>query len=509
MSNIKSNKDVVAYVVARVSSGEQESNGAQIERLRRYTQTIGFKEVIENQIEESSRKADRKKFQEIIAEICKSKNTCALVVDTIDRLQRSYKESVMLDEMRKTGKVELHFYREGLVIHRDSNSSDLMRWDMGVLFAKSYVLQLSDNVKRAFEQKRKDGCWIGSAMFGYDNVPKDSEKRTRADLVINEYEAYYVREIFERYATGNYSLNSMCDWLAKEGVKTKKGLRFKSSALHHLMCNPFYYGVMQTQYGNFEHRYEPLIKKRLFMDVQSELNKKNNNPILQKGVMKFAFGNGLLSCKNCGCSVSGQTKKGKFTYYHCTNAKKICKRIYVPEAELMKQVTDMLKSLFITDEQIKEVCDHLKKHHDSQTLFHHDTVRRLQAEYNGCQTKMNQILDLLIDSKITQERYDEKVAEYSSRQEAINSELEDLTIDNKNHHITARTILLLAQNAVELFESSDIEEKQAIVKLISYNSLLDGKNLEFTMRKPFDSVLELSKRPVLLPGQDSNLRPID
>lgn len=92
------------------------------------------------------------------------------------------------------------------------------------------------------------------------------------------------------------------------------------------------------------------------------------------------------------------------------------------------------------------------------------------------------------------------MAEYTSRQEEINSELEDLTTDNKNHHITARTILLLAQNAVELFESSDIEEKQAIVKLISYNSLLDGKNLEFTMRKPFDSVLELSKHPVLLPG---------
>ncbi len=500
MSHIKTKKDVTAYVVARVSDKEQESNEAQIHRLRRYSQSVGFKEVIEYQIKESSTKADRKKFQEIIAEISKSKNTCALVVDTIDRLQRSYKESVMLDEMRKTGKVELHFYREGLVIHRDSNSAEIIRWDMGVLFAKSYVLQLSDNVKRAFEHKRKDGCWIGTALFGYDNVPRNKEKRTRADLVVNHYEAYYVKEIFERYRTGNYSLNTLCDWLAKEKVKTKKGLPFKSSALHHLLCNPFYHGVMQTQYGNFPHRYEPLIKKSLFLEVQRELDKKNNNPILQKGAMKFAFGNGLLSCKNCGCSISGQTKKGKFTYYHCTDAKKICKRIYVPEAELMKQVVDMLKSLFITDEQISEVCDYLKKHHDSQTLFHRDNISRLQNEYNSCQTRMNQLLELLIDGKVAQDRYDEKVTEYTSRQEEINSELEDLTTDNKNHHITARTILLLAQNAVELFESSDIEEKQAIVKLISYNSLLDGKNLEFTMRKPFDSVLELSKRPVLLRG---------
>lgn len=44
-----------------------------------------------------------------------------------------------------------------LILDKNSNSTDVMRWDMSVMFAKAYVLQLSDNVKRSLEQSRKEG----------------------------------------------------------------------------------------------------------------------------------------------------------------------------------------------------------------------------------------------------------------------------------------------------------------------------------------------------------------
>ena len=60
--------------------------------------------------------------------------------------------------------------REGLVLNLKSNSSDILRWDMGVMFARSYVLQLSDNVKRSKEQAVKNGSWIGLAPLGYIHI---------------------------------------------------------------------------------------------------------------------------------------------------------------------------------------------------------------------------------------------------------------------------------------------------------------------------------------------------
>ncbi len=39
------------------------------------------------------------------------------IADTVDRVQRSFKESVLLDELMRQNKIELHFYREGMVLN--------------------------------------------------------------------------------------------------------------------------------------------------------------------------------------------------------------------------------------------------------------------------------------------------------------------------------------------------------------------------------------------------------
>ena len=70
----------------------------------------------------------------------KSKSTIALVVDSVDRLQRGFKESQLLDDLiKKDNILEIHFYKEGFVVHKDSTSSDIMRWDFSILGAKMYV----------------------------------------------------------------------------------------------------------------------------------------------------------------------------------------------------------------------------------------------------------------------------------------------------------------------------------------------------------------------------------
>lgn len=193
-----------AIILARVSSKEQEDNNsipAQTRRLNEYAVRLDL-HIIENyQLVESSTKANRTKFTEIIATIRKSKEPIALVTDTIDRLQRDFKESVMLDELRKAGKIELHFVREGLIINQLSNSADILRWDMGVMFAKSYVTQLSDNVKRSQEEKLRNGEWLSSAPFGYKNVRRDGKAWIEPDA-----NADIVRAMFKLYATGAYSM---------------------------------------------------------------------------------------------------------------------------------------------------------------------------------------------------------------------------------------------------------------------------------------------------------------
>lgn len=135
-----------AIILARVSSQEQElgnSIPAQVHKMREYTERKGLQIHEVQEITESSSIDTRKKFDLIIKTIQASKEPIALVADTIDRVQRSFKESIILGDLVKQGKLEIHFIRENLIIDKSSNSSDHIRWDMGVMFARSYVLQLS------------------------------------------------------------------------------------------------------------------------------------------------------------------------------------------------------------------------------------------------------------------------------------------------------------------------------------------------------------------------------
>jgi len=236
-----------AILLARVSSKEQEerqSMPAQERRLRDYAERRGLTIDEVFKITESSTKDTRKEFEKIIVKIKKSKEIIALVADTIDRVQRSFKESVVLEDLRKDGKVEIHFMREGLILNLKSNSADILRWDMGVMFARSYVLQLSDNVKRSKEQAAKNGIWIGLAPMGYIHSIDESSEKT---IVPDPTNSHFITKLFEMYATGNYSLLKLREEAKKLGFKSRKGQQIAKSQIDQILKNPFYCGMMKTK----------------------------------------------------------------------------------------------------------------------------------------------------------------------------------------------------------------------------------------------------------------------
>tara|TARA_Y100000310_G_scaffold288684_2_gene314557 strand:- start:4542 stop:6038 length:1497 start_codon:yes stop_codon:yes gene_type:complete len=496
-----------SIILARVSTEEQESNPAQVMRLKEFAKNKGFSDSKIYEIEESSTKAYRKKFQEILDEIKKTEGETILFVDTIDRLQRSFRESVVFDDLRKEGKVEIYFYRENLHLHQNSNSSELIRWDMGVMFARSYVLQLGDNVKRRFEQKRKAGEWTGPAPFGYKNIPLDEEKRLRKDIVPHEENSKYVIEWYEKYTTGEYSYKKLAKEYSQKGITTDKGKPVHQSFLHFVLSNPFYYGVARSnKYGEYEHKYQPLISKKLWDEVQKVSDKRNNNPTKTKS-SEFIFGN-LMKCANCGCSMTAELKKNKYVYYSCTNAKGNCKRLYTNEQIFIKQIKTLLDRLKLKDSQIAEIVAYLKKNHENKTSYHNSEIARLQAEYKEFQAKIDRLLDLRLEDSITQADYDRKHKKLIEQRQNVEVQLEELGLADESYHITANTVLNLAKRASEIFESSEVAQKQQILKLILQNPVVKEKRLEYSLRSPFNTIFEYKRSP-LLRGWDSNPQPLD
>lgn len=485
-----------AIIFARVSDKKQDSNEAQVVRVSDYVRYKGLTPWKTYEIEESSTKGDREKFQEVVKEIEKSKEPIAIVVDTVDRLQRSFKESVLLEDLRKTGKLEIHFYRENLILNKDSNSADLLRWDMAVMFARSYVLQLSDNVKRKFEQKRRNGEWTGKAPIGYKNI---GEEKGNKDIIPDTKTAHLIQKMFELYATGNYSTKTIRTEITKTGLKSSVNKPLALSMISHILNNPFYYGEMKSKGKIYPHKYKPLISKELFDRCQSVRKSWGKKPF-KYAAKPFIF-RGLLRCANCGCAMSPETAKGKYIYYSCTNAKKdICnKKVYIPEKDLLKPIYEVLERFsLIPQETIDKIVDGLKKSNESKNLYHKNSINGLRQEYDTIQTRITRLTDLFIDQSITKDIYDTKLKELKEKQHDIDLQLQDHTQADENYYITASTMLNLAKNALKLFESSEVQEKRALLNYLLQNSVVDGKKLMFDLRKPFDTILNVANQPTWL-----------
>lgn len=494
-----------AILLARVSDKRQDSEEAQLNNMRKFAASYGFRQenCDERKIKESSTKGDRKKFQEIIAEIKASKEPVALIVDTIDRLQRSFRESIVLDELRKEGRVELYFQRDNLVIKHNSNSSELMRWDMGVMFARNYVLQLGDNVKRTYELMRSEGQYPSKPPLGYASVYKKDEKdnRERVSIVPDSIRAPLLIQAYNLFATGKYSIKTLTTEMHKRGLTGKNEKPIAPSMLHYTLCNPFNKGEMRTKYGTMPHIHEPLVSKDLFAKVQKLLNAKKKNPAKHKSI-DFIFGEGLLKCADpaCGCVCSPEIKKGRLVYYACTNHKRIhAKRLYVREEVYLEPIYRVLEKLQLPQKKVDELVKALKKSIDSKSLYQKSEITRLRKIIDEEQVAQNAIAKKFARDEIGKDIYDSVISESKEKQRQAETELTNHADADENYFVNAGRVLDVARRASEIFKSSEVNEKRAFLRFLFQNINADGEKLLFTMRKPFDTLVLISEHPTWLP----------
>lgn len=490
-------------ILARVSTEDQLKEGssipAQLARAREYCQRKDLEVKSEYQFDESSTKDQRVKFEKVISEIKESKEKLALIVETIDRLQRSFKESVVLDDLRKQDKVEIHFLRENLVISVNSNSSDLLRWDMGVMFARSYVLQLSDNVKRSIDQKIKSGQWIGKARWGYLNITREDGKK---DIVPDEFKSKVVQKMYEWYSTSAFSM-----LLIKKKLENDYNIKLSKGFIDAILKEPFYFGQMRFKGNLYPHYYETIISKELYDKVQ-EVKASFNKKHFKYAGLPFIY-RGLIRCKDCGCMITPERKTKKngkvYYYYHCTQYNGKHGASWLTEDEITEQVGQVFKKMQLPQDVLEDITESLKSVHKGKSEFREIQFKSLTDEKEKYSKRLENLYLDKLDRSITPNEYDKFYNEFREKVEDIDSKLAKLQSAEDNYYLTSNYVLQIANKAYELFKSSEIEEKRQLLKFTLQNLTLDGKIVRFDAQKPFDAIINSSNLETWLCGQDSDL----
>ena len=498
-----------AVILARVSTKEQEdghSLDAQISNLRQYADRNNFQIIKQFTAIESSTKGERPEFMRMIDFIKAQKEKIALIVDTVDRLQRSFKETPVLNELCQKEVLELHFVKEGNVLNKDSNSMQKLMWNMGVVMAQSYTDSLSDNVKRSIKQKLSQGEWIGPAPLGYLNVP-DIEKRKNT-IILDPERAFLVKNLFQEYSKGIYSVAELTRKANDWGLTTRKGARVYTQTIHTLLQKPFYYGMMEVKGQLYPHSYDPLISKELFDACQDAREGRGRNQAIVKTKYPYIF-RGLIKCAVSGRLVSCDLKKGKHIYLISRDPANPDRKLYTKEDIILDQARDIFASIQIPEELLSEILESLKKIHKNEQDYYHASITALNKEHGILTKRLDVLLDEYLDKSITKDMYDRKHGQLIQRRQEVQEQLERHNSGDEEFRMAVSTLVSVASKALDIFDRSTTDEKRQLIGYVFSNLELKGAKLYYTLKMPFDLLVNLSSYKEWLLEQDSNLRPID
>ena len=232
-----------AVIYARVSSKEQEKEGfsipAQCKLLRDYARQQRFDIVQEFIDVETAKTTGRTNFTEMVKYLRKHPGVRSVLVEKTDRLYRNLKDWVTLDELD----VEIHLAKEGVTLSRNSRSSEKFMHGIKVLMAKNYIDNLSEEARKGQMEKAEQGIWPTKAPLGYVNTTgKDGRKVIEPHPEL----APVVTQLFERYATGQYSLKALAKAAHGDGlIYPKSGNPVPVSTVHMILRNRLYTGLFQ------------------------------------------------------------------------------------------------------------------------------------------------------------------------------------------------------------------------------------------------------------------------
>ncbi len=472
-----------AAILARVSSKEQEETGyslsAQEKLLKEHAERLGYDIYKTPYIiaESATGKQVRKIFNQMFADISRDK-VKILFCEKIDRLTRNPKDAIMvMDWLQEDLDRQVHFVKESFIVSKNTPAHENLVWDMKVAIARFYANNLSEEVKKGQKEKLSQGELPSMSKIGYKTI---GEKGHRVH-VIDEELAPYIKKMFERYATGLYSLKSLGKELHKEGFRTRKSKHLSTSHIQRLLRQPFYYGKVEWNGNLSPGKHTPLIDKILFDRVQAVLTGKNT----PKYSKQFYLLKGLVRCKECAGVVSWEKHKG-ITYGHCNRYRNCSKRKWVKQSEIEKQLVSRFDNLEVKNSRLAEwIRKAIKESHKQEINYNAASLKQLNEQHDLIQKRMDAIYEDRLDGRISLGRYDDLFKKFSSEKETVASQIKQHSESSTKYFELGINIYELSQRGKKIYHAANLEQQRNLLNVVFDKLELQGDQLDAIYTKPF------------------------
>lgn len=477
------------FLYIRKSSEEDDrqslSLDAQEQECRGFATRSGFEinEVIREA--HTARKPGRPRFNRMLGQIeeyCLSGRTVQVLCHKPDRLLRNLADWAKVNDLMDLG--VLFTFVTGSY---SNNAQGRMAFGINVVFAKYYVDNLSEEVKKGHREKIRRGEWPGAAPLGYLNVAKKIEVDPIAGPI--------VREAFEAYHSGAVSLETLRERLTTKGLCGRRRARpISKSRLHAILGNPFYCGFFRHQGELVPAAHEPLVSVQMFEETQKILHRRTAS---RPHTRHFRY-RGLLTCAQCGCAVVGdrKIKRRTYVYYRCTRKRGHCSERAVREElldeMLMERISNELYLPEWAQELLRQAAEDLARAQDRGL----QSRELLERRCDELRHRLSALLDLRLAGDVDQRDYATKKAELTlalARATEDRSALENRTF---NPQKSIDWFIGACNSSRIVFQESNDDEIRRLLNLVGSNYILGDKMVDFQPVGPFAMVSQERNRSV-------------
>ena len=389
-----------------------------------------------------------------------------VIVYKLDRLSRSQKDTLTLieDEFIKNN---VNFVS---VSENFDTSSPFGRAMIGLLsvFAQLEKDQITERFTMGRIGRSKAGRYHGGP------TPPTGYHYADGELLIDDYKAIQVREVFDRFLSG-YSINSI-----QRHMNGKYGGWTSHTLVMNVLRNTSYIGKVKFNKTEYDGIHKPIIDTDTFERAQTLLRSSDRDEQKTTSQKTPFRANYLLTslvyCKRCGARYSGN-----HGYYKCYSRAKSDKN-YIVDPNCKNANWEIGKLDKIIEGEIKKLR---QDHSYIESLFAQKkaappiNIESLTTRVKEIEGQISRLIDLYQVKGFS-------IEEISSRVDALQREKDTLkeTLSKPVEDIQESKIRFISLLGVidGVFSEKSIEEQRLFVSSVIKSIIVDGEEIQINWR---------------------------
>lgn len=422
---------------------------------------------------ETAAKTGRLEFMRMVAAL-KKRKADGVIFHKIDRSARNLKDWSVVQDLAEQG-IDVRFTQES--INLGSNEGRLTGDFLAVISAH-YIRNLREEVKKGIRGRLKQGLYPLPAPIGF--LDQGGGKPKIPDPV----RAPYVRLAFELYGSGQFALHGLADELYGRGFRGRSDKKVGFNRMAQILRNPFYVGIIRMKRSgeNYLGAHEPLVPTALFRRVQSRLDRKMNAKVV---VHDFIFRR-MIACGQCGYQVIGECQKGR-VYYRCHT----CPGYSVREDVVQSVVAANLARISLTEDEVEDVRELATLQTADWAIGRSNLLRATTIQLDNVKDRLGRLMDIYLDREVDRKLFEERKLALLLKQKSLEEERGRIQAGNRAVAQGIEKYLELAKTLSFSYGMANSNEKRSLIKAITSNLSLDGKNVVVELRSPFRELSQL------------------